>query len=313
MPARSMFASSRSSGGPAVIAARRRTVDVAARVLTARVEIALISFASEVVAPAPLRERKRNHLVVRIIGADGQLALLRLPRTLADELHGIAVANHAIDAEPGAVVALRVAQENAERPIRPFLSQQIEGKNVVEGYDLPAPTVRTLRTQLDRRRVFEPDKQGRRGRWIPMAEDSTLGLELASKRPLAVRQVEAQLAAFDAYGQRPSHHLGGVRRCRPFDDQRAARKGTEPALRFPQARELVSRSGGSRRLCGNLGERQNKEAGEKANPFHFSFPRVACATPRAAPTAGPPARRSWRDAGTPPRRWRGTAPRRRRW
>ena len=76
-----------------------------------------------------------------------------------------------------------------------------------------------------------------------MAGQGAAGPRPAAKRPLPVRQIEGQLTPIDADGQRPPHHLGGVRLPRPLNDQRAAGEGPEPPLRFPEARELIRRGG----------------------------------------------------------------------
>jgi hypothetical protein len=78
-----------------------------------------------------------------------------------------------------------------------------------------------------------------------MAEDRASGLQLAAERALAVRQIEGELVFFHADGHSPPDHVGGVRRSCALKDQRAAGKRPEPPLRFPQAREVVRRSGGS--------------------------------------------------------------------
>src|SRR6185312_8050230 len=172
--------------GPAVVTGRRRTVFIARRILASGIEVAVVAVAPEVVGPAARRKGEGDHAALRVVGPAGRLPLFLLTWTYPDELHDVALANEAIDAEPGAQVALGIAQKDSEGPIRPFPRQEIEGEHVLEGHDLPAPPIRTLRFEMDRRCILAAERAWR----IPMAKKGASGLQPASKRPLAVRQLE---------------------------------------------------------------------------------------------------------------------------
>src|SRR6185295_1345201 len=97
--------------GPAVVARERRAVLIPRRVLAAGIEVAVVAFAPEVVGPAAIGKEESDHLAFRVVRPAGHFSLFLPARTFPDELHGVAVANEAIDPEPVAEVALGIAQD----------------------------------------------------------------------------------------------------------------------------------------------------------------------------------------------------------
>jgi hypothetical protein len=97
---------------PAVIASQWRPVAVATRVLAARVEATFVIVAREIVGPASIGENQPHHLIFGIVRAARRRLLLAL--ALADQLHDLAIALQSIDAEPAAVVALRIAEDDTQ-------------------------------------------------------------------------------------------------------------------------------------------------------------------------------------------------------
>jgi hypothetical protein len=187
----------------------------------------------EVVAAAAVGEVDGEHLPLGVIGAGGQLPLLGLPGSFAEQLHGLAVAGEPLHPHLRPLVALRIAQERAERSVRTLPEQEVEGEDIVEGDDLAAPPVRCTAAQPDRRGVVEvhPFRIGGE----PVADDGLVLLQPAAKGSLMVGKLEEQLAAFEPDGKGPAVDVGGERRSAALDDQRPADIGTEAALGLPEA------------------------------------------------------------------------------
>ncbi len=226
---------------PAVVEGRRGSVGIGAGVLAPTIEIALDTLAPEIVASAAIGEGEREHLVVRIVRAAQQNAILLLAPPLADQLHDIAFAGQPkLGAESGANVALHVPQQHIQRTVRPLLGPQIESEFVQQRLDDAPPAVAPVLLENYPRGSFA--KIDHRCGLDPMAENAAFTLEFAPERTLTARQVEDKLAPFHPDRHDPASHVSAIRRPRLLNDQRTPRVRAETLFRFPQTYQFIHRS-----------------------------------------------------------------------
>src|SRR5882672_4309296 len=226
-------------GGPAIVAAQRRTIDIAARILAARIELACVVGAREIVAATAAGEDKRDHLIVGVVCPDADLLLLA--PALAHQLHAVAVAYEPINSLLRSEIELRIAQHGAERSIGPRVSQQkIEREGIGKRNHFAAPTIGTV--ELEQHGCEGVRRGGtaaihRRAELKPVPEDVE-SLELAAKSTEAVRQFKAQLTRFHANWHPAPEQVGAVGAAFLLNDQWPAGIRPEATLGFPKAGDI---------------------------------------------------------------------------
>ena len=148
-------------GRPAVVAGRGRPVHIAIRRATAREESTVgIEVAPEVIGAAPVREGEREDAVFAVELCREQHAFgLRAPFA-ADQSNRVAAPLEVVHVVEHPDVSLGIAQEGADRPVRPLCHHQIERELVVARIDVASPAIRAIRIELHRCGIAESVHHG---------------------------------------------------------------------------------------------------------------------------------------------------------
>ena len=199
------------------------------------------------------------------------------------------------EVDVAADIAVRIAQEHAEPPIRLAVDLQIEREGLVERPHLAPPQRRAGGGEHYRRRIAHAagDAPG----LDPMAADA-VALDPPAKAAPLVRQREAQRVARLRHRRLASGDFGPPARRIPDQGERAAHIRAEALLRDPEPDEILGRTlrgeGNREGHCG--GEQDGEEGGTHRDPFigwvrrsaRAACHRLVSAQPRAA--SGP----AWR-------------------
>ena len=220
--------------------ARRRAIRVAARMSAARIELAVVAVAMEVVVAAAAGKVEGDGLVLGVPGSHADFPFL--PAALADQFQLLAIDGEPLDALLRAEVELRVAQHGAQRSIGLPREQQKERERHPAAVRRRRASDRVRRASAARARAPRARSSRCHSRaWHSRSQWPRMFLpsSLPRNRPSRSGSSKVSSPAFDADRHLAPQHVGDVGGSFLLDDEGPVCVRAEAALRLPQAGQVL--------------------------------------------------------------------------